>query len=76
MSDREKVVNGLEWILNDIEENGRCHVNYYAGEIRNVLALLKEQEPVVRCKDCKRRLECDYWIENGDDWFCADGKRR
>lgn len=31
---------------------------------------------VVRCKDCKHRLECDYWIENGDDWFCADGERR
>lgn len=34
-----------------------------------------EQE-LVRCKDCKRHLECNYWIENGDDWFCADGKRR
>ena len=31
--------------------------------------------PAVRCKDCKHRLECDYWIENGDDWFCADGER-
>ena len=30
--------------------------------------------PVVHCKDCKHRLECDYWIENGDDWFCADGE--
>ena len=33
-------------------------------------------DQIVRCKDCKHRLECDYWIENGDDWFCADGKRR
>jgi len=31
---------------------------------------------VVRCKDCKHHLECDYWIENGDNWFCADGKRK
>jgi len=31
---------------------------------------------VVRCKDCKHRLECDYWIENGDNWYCADGERR
>jgi len=31
---------------------------------------------VVRCKDCKHHLECDYWIEHGDDWFCADGKRK
>lgn len=32
--------------------------------------------PLVLCKDCKHRLECDYWIENGDDWYCADGERR
>lgn len=31
---------------------------------------------LIRCKDCKRHLECNYWIENGDDWFCADGERR
>ncbi len=29
---------------------------------------------LIRCKDCKHRLECDYWIEHGDDWFCADGE--
>jgi len=34
-----------------------------------------DKEEVVRCKDCKRHLECDYWIENGDNWFCADGER-
>lgn len=34
------------------------------------------QPEIVRCKDCKHRLECDYWIENGDDWFCADVERR
>ena len=66
MMDREKVINGLEWILNDIEENGRCHVNYYAGEIRNVLALLKEQETTlekdghhIRCLNCGK-----YWCDN------------
>ena len=31
---------------------------------------------LVRCKDCKHHLECDCWIENGDDWYCADGERR
>lgn len=33
-----------------------------------------EQE-LVHCKDCKKRIECDYWIEYGDNWFCADGIR-
>lgn len=31
---------------------------------------------LVRCKECKQRLECDYWIENGDDWYCADGEAK
>lgn len=31
---------------------------------------------IIRCKDCKRHLECDHWIENGDDWFCANGERK
>lgn len=43
--DHAKVIKGLEWILNDIEENGHYHVDYYADEIREAIALLKEQEP-------------------------------
>lgn len=31
--------------------------------------------PVVRCKHCIYRWECDMpWKVDGD-WFCADGKR-
>ncbi len=46
--------------------------------------LLKEQEAVVRCKDCKYSLSnsrfCAYPhkknnIQQGD-WFCADGERK
>ncbi len=33
-------------------------------------------EELVRCKYCKHRLECDYWLEKGDDWYCGDGERR
>ena len=45
----------------------------------DALALLKEQEAVVRCKDCKKRYtvlciqEEAGNINNQDDWFCADG---
>ena len=56
----------------DIRTKTRCKTML----LRDALELLKEQEIVVRCKDCKRRLECDYCIENGDDWFCAYGERR
>ena len=40
-----------------------------------------ERVDVVRCRDCeyKRRGGCVLTLDgkyNGDDWFCADGKRR
>ena len=45
MPDRKKVINGLEWILNDIKENGHYQVDNYEDEIREALVLLKAQEP-------------------------------
>jgi hypothetical protein len=54
--------------------------------MEDALALLKEQEAVVRCKDCKqgeqsvlpnRHLWCkihEFYRE--PDWFCADGEKR
>ena len=77
MSEIDKVIEGLEHCMSAYTTCTGCP---YEGTTctttlsADVLALLKEQPNVVRCKDCKRRLECDYWIENGDDWFCADGK--
>ena len=51
--------------------------------------LLKEQEEVVRCKDCKHGYECEFDIKcenegnpqmfgtrHKPDWFCADGVRK
>lgn len=53
--------------------------------------LLKEQEAVVRCKDCLHRgkvekcvlaaiaAEKDYplfMLDNRGEWFCADGERK
>lgn len=46
------------------------------SDLDETLAVLGKQAEIVRCKNCKHHLECDYWIENGDDWFCADGKRK
>ena len=48
MPDREKVVEGLYWVINDIEENGHYQIEYYAEEIRNAIVLLKEQEDKIR----------------------------
>lgn len=47
--------------------------------------LLKEQEAIVRCKDCKWKYEddgrslCGYhsgWFPAEPNWFCADGVKR
>lgn len=50
----------------------------------DTLALLKELEPVVRCKDCKnaepafdgKMSRCKIRGLRKNDWFCADGERR
>ena len=47
--------------------------------------LLKEQQQIVRCKDCKLKecdgrngtIVCDITGESHNpDWFCADGERK
>lgn len=48
----------------------------------DILALLKDQPQIVRCKDCKHQVDrgraykdCDiHFLRAIDDWFCADGK--
>ena len=60
--ENEDVPENYEWALEDAVYNSR--INKKADIIK-----------VVRCKDCKHHLECDYWIENGDNWYCADGER-
>lgn len=56
MTDREKVIMALEKEIATAEANEAIvggYVYMTKGMARNVLELLKEQEPVVRCKDCK-----------------------
>lgn len=89
MSDREKVVNDLgtaKLIL--------CNPQMLTPEmcirigqaITSAIDRLKEQETVVRCKDCKEGayvaapgilpfVTCGG-VDHELDWFCADGKRR
>ena len=66
-----KNTNCLELLRKDalilLKEQDNCE---------NCAIAIEDRQPVVRCKNCKHHLECDYWIENGDDWFCADGERK
>ena len=59
-------------------EYGRITV----GEYERLIAPFHDVEPVVRCKDCKKRNSWECWqyffgrIKIPDDWFCADGVRK
>lgn len=83
MIDREKVVKAYEDFVNGYE--CFCTSDDYEYETHKaVLAMLKEQPQIVRCKDCKYRREipvlgniiCVDNSVHSPDWFCADGERR
>ena len=85
MSDREKVVRAVEtcfdsWI--DGHRNMGLDLQAVEQMKHDALELLKEQEAIVRCKDCRYLNEdsgiCVIGIKHGyrDTWFCAYGKRR
>lgn len=77
-SDKTKTIDGFAyWIEN--EENGVCYIPLNLCE--KIMKLLKEQQEVVRCKDCKYYdyfNGCMSWHDvnsNNDNWYCADGER-
>jgi len=82
MADREKVIKAYEDFVNGYE--CFCTSDDYEYEMHKaVLALLKEQDEVVRCKDCKwhtmrgEMLLCTAQDKpHTYDWFCADGERK
>ena len=86
MPDREKVTQCLETCVSGCKEgcpyeykNFIYRVGCKVDLMRDALALLKEQEEVVRCKDCKHYMmthcNCGGCFIS-DDWYCADGERR
>ena len=96
MPDRERVINTIDGCINDnsfcnkcdydgcVFQHGSCEKDLLAA----ALSLLKEQEEIVKCKDCihwdkGHTEECDnldsVCFHNGwckPDWYCAGGKRR
>lgn len=99
MPDREKVIKGLKCIIDGTVRCESCgyaidkhgHHSCQQNCASDAIALLKKQEAVVRCEDCK-------WYQEGIDidgkpftrcngnvrvyghtkpnWFCADGEGR
>lgn len=102
MIDREKVIKGLEHckLYNKVNCD-KCPYDYNGrGEGKSectaeltsdVIAMLKEQTEIVRCKDCKYRGNSEkcvlaaiseekdfplFMLDNRGNWFCADGERK
>lgn len=89
MSNSEKVIEGLEWILKD--DRFGFGVNWETGEprddyeiagkiITNTIALLKEQPQIVLCKDCVHRGNAEKCVlaaiaaEKGYPLFMLDNR--
>lgn len=92
--DREKVIKGLECCAADCVDG--CPYENIEAEgwncttllCRDALELLKAQEPIVYCHECRFYNDTGCakgfgWCErngNGhgsvDEWYCADGERR
>jgi hypothetical protein len=79
MSATEKVVNDL-----NVSKLTLCNPKMLTSEmcvrigqaINGAIDLLKKQEAVVRCKDCRKNMMCEMTIHKPRDWYCADGERK
>jgi len=78
MIDQEKVITALEQVKDEINPVSGSRKARLRDAVDDAIALLKEQQEIVRCKDCKRKdtLSCPKAPVRPDDWFCADGERR
>ena len=79
---REETIEKLQSIIEEDKNSllSRVHVGFLIHAVK----YLKEQQEIVRCKDCKWFSEKGF-CKHPDggaanirpaDWFCADGERR
>ena len=76
------VVDQIRWerdtALSQLEQIGKG----LGSKMDDIVAMLKEQPQIVRCKDCKKHDTYDCNItylttqKTPNDWFCADGERK
>ena len=82
--DREALIHAIELRESIAKRDHHGFVDFTYEMAGDVLALLKGQPEIVRCKDCKNRGDvckcpkCEdayFYIKDTttDDFFCADG---
>lgn len=83
MTEGDEIIKGLESQIDDLEKYADADdvVTLIQRQAKDIVALLKEHEVIVRCKDCKWYDEqislCDnLGLPREQTFFCADGKRR
>lgn len=88
MIDRKKVIKALECCANNKPfYHAHCDQCPYNGRLpeneggctqlaKDALKLLKEQEPIIRCEDCKHEDYCRKSHTKPDGWFCSDSEGR
>lgn len=76
MPDREKVIKTLTDALTAKENYPLAKAEMSFEFIEMLLELLKDQQEIVRCKDCIRYPDCCRLPRNDPNWFCADGNFR
>ena len=82
MLDREKVIEAFTRCGTPGSCSDRCAYfaegfNCYRAMKHDLLELLKEQQDIVRCKDCIHYMTIHCTCDGcciSDTWFCADGE--
>jgi hypothetical protein len=91
-NEKEQVIKELEKQIRLTESVNSGWVHLTIEKAKKALELLKEQEKIVLCKDCKHFKDnrclndnvhysiddcgCQPTFHVTDDWFCAEGERR
>ena len=91
MAELEKVIKALEQCREGKPSCDGCPYDIKSAKClfllhSDALELLKEQQQIIRCKDCKYGepwgvlIGCGttkgFGITHNPDWFCADGERK
>lgn len=86
---REECIDGIQRTID--EDQNKLLARIRVGYLIHAVKYLKDQPELIRCKDCVHNgnakkcvlaaiaaeKDCPlFMLNNGGEWFCADGKKR